>query len=927
MLFGNFALKTRDLRLIFAKNILFLLPLRYSAILHKNSYILIILSVLLLGSCGTKKNTFVHRGYHNLTARFNGYYWSSEAIKEGVYKIEAANKDNYERVLPVFVVPSNESAKATFPDFDKAIKKSSLVIQRHTIKDKKDNEIPTAGKWIDNNWINIGISRYYKREFFSGIESFDYVVRTYKTKDKYKAMLWAAKAYNEIGAVSQSDPIIGLLNNDKNTPKKIKSELYAVRGDYYIKRGLNKEAIQVLTEASNQKSLLGKGIKKKYRARYAYIAAQLYEEQKDNKKARNYYTKTISLKPQYDMVFYANIKLARLAEIKNGNSDKVKSKLLKMTKDVKNSEYLDVIYFTLGEIEEKEKQPDKAIVYYKKSARSSVSNNNQKSAAYLKLGEIYFEKPNFSISEAYYDSTIAVLPKDHPNYNNILNRKTTLSSLVGYIRTIQREDSLQKLAKMQESERNKIIDAFIAKLTEQEEKKQEELEYLKSQNLNPISGGTNTVSSGGGEIASSEGNNGAWYFYNPTTLSFGVSDFAKKWGNRKLEDNWRRSQKGITIDNQFDNEPVVNTNDPKLGGSKPKIKDPRKTREYYLRQLPLNDSLMAISHKRIVENDYLLGTTYKEDLNINRKAISAFEDLNNRYPEHKYRLSCYYQLYRLYLAEKNQSQSDFYKQKLLNEYPESEYAKLIKNPKYAEERNAQRSEVEKFYESTYESYSKAEFSVALAQCNEANTKFGKTDFTPKFEFIRSLSIGKTTGIDSMESALNQLVILYPKSEVIPKANAILLAIKKQKSPEMFSEKDSVNPMSKDTFLINLESEHYVLVISPDDPKIANPMKLAIDEFDQKFYSNKNFSISSNLFATANQMILLKSFETGREAYSYLENLKNEPSVYKNGIKKEIFSFFIISKENLPVFYKKASVSSYKAFYDAAYKTVADQINK
>lgn len=890
------------------------------------AHILLLLPVLFLWSCSTKKNTIVHRGFHNLTARFNGYYWSSEAIKEGVYKIENAHKENYEKVLPVFVVPTNESAKATFPDFDKAIKKSSLVIQRHTIKDKKDNEIPTAGKWIDNNWINIGISRYYKREFFSGIESFDYVIRTYKSKDKYTALLWAAKCYNEIGAVSQSDPMISILKNDKNTPKKIQRELLPVRADYYIKRGLNKEAIQVLTEASNQKGWFGKGIKKKYRARYAFIAAQLYEELNDKKKARQFYTKTIGLKPGYDMVFYSSIKLARLVDKKNGGSEKAKVKLIKMSKDEKNKEYLDVIYFTLGEIEENEGKMDNAIAYYKKSAQNSISNTNQKSAAFLKLGEIYFEKANYSLSEAYYDSTVAVLPKDHPNYEKIVSRKTTLSTLVGYIKTIKREDSLQKLALLSESERNRLIDKYIEKLTEDEDRQREELERLKTQNQNPVNNGANTIGAPNSEIAA-VGGKGNWYFYNPTTISFGISDFAKKWGNRKLEDNWRRSQKGMTMDN---NEPAnsddISAADNK-GKGKPKTSDPRKSREYYIKQLPLTDTLMKVSHSKIVESDYLLGATYKEELNNNKKAIAAFEDLNNRYPEHKYRLSCYYQLYRLYLAEKNQSQSDFYKQKLLNDFPDSEYARLIKNPKYAEERNAQRSEVEKFYESTFEAYNSSDYSKAFNLCAEANAKYGKTDFTPKFEFIKSLAIGKLKGIDSLESALNQLVILYPKSEVTPKANDILLAIKKQKNPSMFSGSGDTKALAKDTFLINLDIEHFALVISPDDPKIANPFKQAIDEFSRTFYSDKNFSITSNLFASARQMILVKSFPDAKTAIGYVENLKSEPSVYKGDIKKEAFTFFVISKENLPIFYKKANVESYKAFYEAAYKTVATPLNK
>jgi len=447
---------------------------------------------------------------------------------------------------------------------------------------------------------------------------------------------------------------------------------------------------------------------------------------------------------------------------------------------------------------------------------------------------------------------------------------------------------------------------------------------LKAQNQNPINN-NNTNLSGSGMSETAGG--GGWYFYNQTTISFGISDFAKKWGNRKLEDDWRRSQKGVTIEN-IENNPdvVVENGDGKGGGKKPKTSDPRKTREYYIKQLPLTDSLMTVSHNKIIEADYLLGATYKEELNHNRRAIAAFEDLNNRYTDHKYRLSCYYQLYRIYLLEKNQSQSDFYKQKLLSEYPNSEYAKLINNPKYAEERNAQRSEVEKFYESTYETYSSGDYNKAYAQCNEANGKYGKTDFTPKFEFIRSLSVGKIKGIDSLESALNQLVILYPKSEVMPKANEILLAIKKQKNPSMFSGNGSTTA-AKDTFLINLDIEHFVLIIAPDDPKIANPYKLSIDEFNTTYYSNKTFSISSNLFATAQQMILVKSFPNAADASAYLFNLQNDKNLYKGAIKKEAFTFFIISSENLPVFYKKARVNSYQAFYEAAYKTVINQPNK
>ncbi len=499
--------------------------------------------ILALSGCKTTKNTFIHRGYHNLTARFNGYYYATESIKEGENKIRTTFKYDYDRLLPVFLVPTNETAKSTFPDFDKAIKKSSNCIQRHTIKDKKGNEIPKAGRWIDNNWNVIGIAHFYKREFFSGIEAFEYVIRTYKSPDRYKAMVWLARSYNEIGAVSQAEPIIGLLKDDKKISKYGKKELPALQADYYLKRGMYKEAEKALLAAIKAKP------SKKTKARYSFILAQIYEEKNENKKARDYYQKTISAKPEYDLVFHAKMKQARLVDLKYGNTGKLKRDLLKMTRDVKNSEYLDIIYYTLGEISEREKNEPVAIADYKLSVANSTQNPKQKALSYLKLGEINFEQANYMASGAYYDSTMITLPKDYKEYDAINARKQTLETLVSYIRTIQREDSLQRVAKMNDKDRGRFITKMIKNIEAEEERKKEEQEALAAQNANPTYNASNP---NGGITDLGVGAKGDWYFYNPTLVAFGLNDFIKKWGNRKLEDNWRRSQKSVIFDTPVD---------------------------------------------------------------------------------------------------------------------------------------------------------------------------------------------------------------------------------------------------------------------------------------------------------------------------------------------------------------------------------------
>lgn len=874
-------------------------------------FISIFILVAVLASCSTKKNTVVSRAYHNITARYNGYYYSCENIDEGFYKIEKANKDNFEKILPVYIYPPGDKAKSTFPEFDKAIKKSSTCIQRHAIKDKKGFEIPASGKWIDNNWINIGISHLYKRELFSGLEAFEYVARTYtKSKDKYTAMAWMVKTNNEIGSVSSSEQIISLLKNEKDLPRKVKKELPVLEADYFMRRGLNTEAATKLMEASRSTGLLRGLTTRKKRARYTFIVAQLFEQQKNNKRAVEYYKKTIKLKPNYDLVFYSKIKIAKLLDVKRNNSEGTKKDLLKMAKEFKNNEYYDVIYYTLGEIEEKERNATQAIVYYKKSVQTSLNNPNQKGLSYLKLGEINFDLTNYQPAEAYYDSAVVTISKDHPDYASIVARKKTLETLVGHIRTINKEDSLQRFVNLSEAEQNKIIDRIIADLEKEEAKKEKEKEMLEKSNTLPGNGLTQQP--GMSEIGG-PGTAASFYFYNPSTVAFGVADFTKKWGNRKLEDNWRRSNKALIVEVEKEDTAQVKNNSSVSAN---------KTRDFYRKNLPVNDSLVKKSNKKIIHSYYMMGSIYKEELNNTKKAVATFEELNSRFPQNKYLLNTYYILYRTYLSEKNQPKSDFYKEKILNEFPDSEFALIIKNPEYATEANSKKSEVEGFYTTVYQSYLENNYTQAYAQSNEGLSKFGKNVFVPKFEFIKALSAGKIKGIDSLEFYLKLLVAKHPQSEVTPLANDILLSIKKQKNPELFKSAEP-GKLQLDTFTVNQEAEHFIIAIVPDDPKISDAFKIRLNTFNNTYYSSKAFNSNSNLFGNNKQLVVLKSFANSKEVLDYYENLIKDPDIFKDEVKKELIEIYPILGTNLPVLYKKKNIDGYKLFFKDNYKNLSE----
>jgi tetratricopeptide (TPR) repeat protein len=857
--------------------------------------------LVLIQSCSTKKNTVVSRWYHNTTSRFNGYFYADLIIDETAQRWEKENKDDYSKILPIFIYPDNKAAKTYYPDMDKSIKKSSLVIQRHTITDKKGREIPGAVKWIDDNYLVLGKAHFYKREFFDALESFEYVAKTYKKdENRFMAMMWMIRTYNELGTLSQSSPIIDLLNNDKQFPKKYEGEFSAISADYYAKRGDYENAITSLEKATQLTR------KKQVRARYTFILAQLYEQQGNNKKASQLYGQVIKQKPPYEMVFNARMKRATLYDVNAGSAKEIKKELLRMLKDDKNNEYLDQVYYALAIIEQKENDVPQAIDYLKRSVRNSTNNTKQKGISYVTLADIYFERPDYKNAQAYYDSSVVTLPKDYPGYDQIAAKKKSLTSLVSHLNTIALEDSLQKLAKLTEAERDQVIAALILRAEEEEKKKQEEKENPLNTFNNP-NNNNNTTGTGTGPGGT------MWVLYNPTIISFGIQEFTKKWGDRTLEDNWRRSNKqSVSMQAMdIDENPAVDSTGVPIGNDKGKTN--KKTKEYYLQGIPLTADAMEKSNARIIDAYYNLGSIYKEQLMNNDKSAEAFEELLRRYSENKHKLSAYYQLYRLYTTMGNQSKADFYKNLLLTKHPESEYTKLLLDPDYNKKTQASKNEVEQLYTETFTAYSEGRYSDVILSSKKADTLYPKNFLAPKFDFLKALSIGKTQGMEAYISALTQITIKHPKDEVKVKAEEILAILKNQNKPQP---KDSV-AVEVEIYKLQPAAEHFVVLVASNKKVNIGQLKTRISDFNSEFYSTAVLNIGQVGIDNEIQIVSVKSFMNADKAIEYYATLKSNGEVFKN-VAAENFSLFAISVENYAAFYKDKNIEKYMKFFRAQY---------
>jgi hypothetical protein len=427
----------------------------------------------------------------------------------------------------------------------------------------------------------------------------------------------------------------------------------------------------------------------------------------------------------------------------------------------------------------------------------------------------------------------------------------------------------------------------------------------------PPQGITNTLTAGAPPGMTMPGQ-ATFYFYNPNTVALGIADFARKWGNRKLEDHWRRSNKALTVQ-----EEVEVTGDTVKGESKKKV-DPLTTREYYLKDLPLTDSAIGMSNTKIINAYYYKGILYKEELNNVPKSVAAFEELNRRFPGNKYELNTYYMQYRIYQAARDQANADKYRDKILKEYPESEFAMLIKNPEYAENMNAEKSEVEKYYGGVYEAYKASNYSESYAKAKHGLQQFGKSDYADKFEFIKAMSIGKLKGIDTLEQQLKMMVVKYPNSEVTPLANDVLASIKNQKSPVKLKE-NTPSQMPNDTFSVNFDAEHYIFAIVPDNKKFVDAFTTSVNNFNTLFYTSKKISLTANLFGKDKQIILFKSFPNGKDALSYYENLMADKDVFTGEVKKDMIEIYTILPANIAFLYQRKSAESYKLFYADQFK--------
>lgn len=889
--------------------------------LLKYKILSIFATVIILAACSTDKNTRVSRTYHNLTSYYNVYFNGKNAYKSGMKRIDASHKENYSLMIPVFKFSVKESARSSYGDMNKAIEKGSKCVYKHSITTKpkqKPGKKPTEKqkefkkknefvKWVDDSYLLIGKANFIKGDYFPAIETFNFMIRQYGNNPiKYEAYMWMARTYIAMEKYNKADDFLSKLDADKDKiPEALIGPIAVTRADVNI----NKRAYAAAIIDLNEGISLTKN--KKDRVRYLYLLAQLHQELAENKKAYEVYGQVIEMNPAYEMAFNAKINRASIFNSSAGDSKALQKQLRKMLKDDKNIDYRDQIYYALGNIEKGESHENEAIEFYNLSTQASTNNDYQKSLSYLSVADIYFSQPSYEESQVYYDSAVTYLSKEHPNFNTIKYKSDNLNELVLNMKTIAREDSLQRVASMSEEERNALIDKIISVIVKQEQlakQREASMEYQYGGNRNNQ---TNQSTSGG-----------KWYFYNPALLGQGEASFRKRWGDRKNEDNWRRKNKS---DNSFENELESEESE------EVKNQYSTKSREYYLVDLPLTDSAFLASTVKKEKAYYNLSTIYYEKFREIPLSIEGYNDLLKEYPETEYRLSIYYNLYKLYTADSRIALAQEYKEKIVLEFPGSDYAKILTNPEYYKELDKIENQVNFIYQATYKYFLNDNCVEVANNYHFVDSAYSESILVSKFALLNTLCEGRKGDSATFKVQLSKFITDYPGTEEIAYAQEVLYALdREQRVIELKIEEERVKEFggdiaegsfkdSMDVSMYNYDTSlpHYYLVVVNNLKADEKLIKFKLENFNLDYFGYLNFDVESELLSASYNMVLVKPFKNMKMAANYFESVVIAGEVLED-LEDEAYRTFIISSENYKLFMNDKSIARYQQFFDEHY---------
>ena len=865
------------------------------------------------------------RNYQALNTRYNVYFNGYTSYNEGLRNIQKANKEDYSTVIPMYPISHHSNANSATSNMDQTIEKCRKAIKLHSIKvkpekDYKKANLPEYKLWYNQQefnpalveaWLLLGKAEFHKADFLGSVGTFSYIVRHYATDKNIEAtcQLWIARAYGEMGWIYEAEQVLSKINQDNL--RKTNIGLFAsVSADLLLKKHQYKEAIPFLELA------LSKETDNVQKQRFGYILAQLDHLNGDDKAAYEAYSKVIKSNPPYEMDFNARISRAQLDQ---GNVVNIRKELKAMLNNRSNKDYLDQLYYALGNTYLHHADTAKAIENFKLSAEKSIRKGIDKAVTLITLGDIYYNKRNYVKAQPCYDEAGKIITNENDDYARVTRRGEMLSELVTQNDIVILQDSLQRLAALPESKRIDVVNKIIQKLIADEKAAADkELKDKQLANQNFDDNLTNLP-----PIGVNPGGSADWYFYNVDAMRNGQSDFVKKWGTRKLEDNWRRTSKSTSL--FADNNAIPkNAKDSTDTISKSKVVMDNKKPEFYLRQIPITPSQIAKSTAEIGDALFNMGLIYKDKIADIPMAISTFKEFIRRFSKDERVADAYFYIYLMQTKNGNQSEADEYRTKLITEFPTSKYQKILSLPNYTERLEQMYKEQDSIYNLTYKAYNESDFGTVYKHVAYIKHNYPLSSLMPKFLFLNALSIGKKETPQLFKVALDSLVANYPQSDVSAMAKDILALMKQGQeskngttSGSLLSRRDEstkaeINEISPQQFSAEKQTKHRLLLVSSLNKENMNKLLYNIASFNFSRFMIKDFDLVISKLDTTQNVLSVTNLESYDEANWYVNTLNSDVTLSKMLNDFQVQKV-IISEENYALIKTGFTLKDYFAF--------------
>ena len=913
----------------------------------KKSYILIavVALVALLASCSTEKNTSRSRWWHSFNARYNTYYNGSVAYIDASLEKENGNKDNFTEMIPMYTVGNKKSRELGKANYDKAIEKCEKAIKLHSITKRPEwtksrRKTERDIEWLSRKeynpflwkaWMLMGRSQFYQGAFDEAASTFSYMCRLYATQPAIygRARAWLAKSYIEQDWLYDAEDVIRNMQRD-SIHWRAQKEWDFTYADYYIHTGDYDKAIPYLKKSIDHE------MRKKQKARLCFLLGQLYAATGKNAEAYKAFKSVVRKNPPYELEFNARIAMTEVMGA--SQAKKMVGKLKRMAASDKNKDYLDQVYYAIGNIYLAQKDTMHAISNYEKGNKKATRSGIEKGVLLLKLGDLYWQQEKFSDAQRCYGEAIGLLDKDRKDYEQLSARSKLLDELVPYTDAIHLQDSLQALAKMSEKDRNAAIDRVIAELKRQE-KEQKRLEDEKNaqqtmQRNGAMGNRNNTNRNNTAQTLQNNRQNAVWYFYNAMAVQQGKQAFEKLWGKRENTDNWQRVNKTV-VGNLNGDADIELTEEQKDSIAKAELaqdsleqlkdsaqNDPHK-REYYLAQIPFTEDQVATSNLAIMDGLYNSGVIFKDKLDNLDLSKKQFTRLETQYPDFEQKADMYYHLFLLYSRLGQHDVAAGYVEKLKAEYPDNQWTILLTDPYFKENAQFGVHIEDSLYAATYEAFKADRLSEAKANAQISATRFPLGENRDKFLFIgglAKLNDGDSKGcVDDMKAVVEK----FPQSKLAEMAGMIVNGVNAGKPlhgarfdlgdvwtrrTAVLADSDSIKAKTFDT---ERNTEFVFMLAYVPDSVDENKLLYQMAKVNFTHYVVRNFDLAIE-DANGLRRMVVRGFRNYDEALQYARGLSEQAGLQQllSGCKA-----IVISDKNLPLLGTNFSYADYQDFYD------------